>query len=568
MRNTIILISVLFVSSSVLAQAGAIDSTFGYKGMVQAAPGFRDNYGKHIIVMPDDVIWFSGPSWANAEYNSVGIPKDGPNYASFWPLNANEGSPAMASQADGKVLLGSGRYKILPEWREVPDSTYGINGFIKLPFIIRQIAWRYDGKIFATGSNNTKDFVLTCRNEDGSVDSSFGVNGVVNTDFGGEELTDGLVIQPDGKIVVSGTTYQGGKSNFVIARYLNDGTLDPEFGVGGKRSIVFSEGNSSIASVALHSDGKLVLAGNLSGTTSDLVITTLLPNGETDLAFGTEGKVIVDIDQSDETCEEQSILVDYSDKIVMVGNTAKADVWVKQMLLMRFNSDGTFDQTFAHGGKIQYLGWVAGGVAQQSTGKILVTGSSKGGYGYSVMFVARFNATGGPLPLNVSDFTAVGNESAVLLSWKALSESSHLNFEIERSTNGNTFSKIGQVFQKGNENNFSFEDKRPAIGRNFYRLKKIDLNNTFEYSQTVWIDIKPAMQVKLFPNPVHTIMQVEGLPAGKKQLSIVDYNGRQIKHAQTDAPTFSWNVQFLSGGSYLLVVEGEIGRLTIPFIKK
>lgn len=568
MRISLIFVIAALIVSESFGQAGTIDSTFGYKGVVTAGPGFRDNYGKYIIVMPSDDIWFSGPSWASVEYNSVGIPKNGPIYWGMPPLNVPRGSRAMAAQSDGKVLIGEWRYIILPEWRSVFDSSYGVNGQISRPYPVRQIVARFDGKIFSAGSTYKNDFWVMCHNEDGSVDSSFGINGIVTTDFGGDDVTNGLAIQPDGKIVVSGTTTQANRSNFVIARYLSDGSLDSSFGQEGKRNIVFPEGNSSIASIALHNDGRIVLAGNLNNVTRDLVLTTLLPNGETDLSFGNEGRVIVDIDQSDETCEEQSVLIDYTGKIVMVGNTAKTDMWVKQMLLMRFNTDGTFDETFAHGGKVQYLGWEAAAVAQQSTGQILVTGTTKGGMGYSVIFVVRINATGGPLPISLGGFTAERKEDGVLLSWKTASQESNVSFEVQRSTGGNAFTSIGRVFQKGNEITFSFMDRNPVTGKNLYRLKQLSQNNSAEYSNVLSVEFTSVPKIRLLPNPVFTSLQIEHLPEGKKTLSVVDYNGRRLLVTETSVSVFTLNVQRIAPGNYLLMVESEKGKVTIPFIKK
>lgn len=552
---------------SAIGQAGTIDSTFGYFGFTTAGPGFRDNYGTNLLIMANDDIWFSGNSWTSNTYTSLAIPKDAPsNYYNISVL----GSPAMATQPDGKVLIGNKRYVMwsIPEWKVELDSTYGIDGFIAFPFTLRQIITRYDGKIFATGTV-WPDFALTCRNEDGSVDSSFGIDGIVITDFGGLDVTNGLVIQPDGKILVSGTTYNNDSSNFFVVRYLSNGDFDSTFGINGKKQISFPEGSTSIASMALHLDGRIVIAGNLNNTTPDFVITTLQPNGNIDSSFGENGRVITDIDSSDETCKEQSMVIDNFGRIVMVGNTEKKEVWTKQMSLARYNSDGNFDESFGHGGKIQHLGLDASGVSLESTGKIIVVGTKAGPMGYTVMFVARYKATGGALPLNINSFSVLKMETSVRLDWKAGADILASNFVIERSADGKLFSYIGEVKANKGENlaNYTFEDKQPLSGKNFYRIKQLSENGVPEYSSTLFVEFFPTSKIKLAPNPVFNSLQLEGLWEGKNNLSILDASGKLIKRIQTETKSFSWDVQNLSSGLYYLKIENGNLQVNIKFIK-
>jgi uncharacterized delta-60 repeat protein len=95
---------------------------------------------------------------------------------------------------------------------------------------------------------------------EGDLDTSFGGDGKVTTDFGGEDQARALAIQPDGKIVVAGAD-----TTFALARYLPNGTLNPTFGHGGTVETYLSRHAWAIA-LALQLDGKLVVAGRSSET--------------------------------------------------------------------------------------------------------------------------------------------------------------------------------------------------------------------------------------------------------------------------------------------------------------
>ena len=95
----------------------------------------------------------------------------------------------------------------------------------------------------------------------GSLDNTFGTGGKVTTDFGnGNDWGTSVAIQGDGKIVVAGTAYNNSNYEFALIRYNSDGGLDNTFGSGGKVTTDFGY-NTVVLSVAIQSDGKIVVAG-------------------------------------------------------------------------------------------------------------------------------------------------------------------------------------------------------------------------------------------------------------------------------------------------------------------
>src|SRR6266511_1484159 len=114
----------------------------------------------------------------------------------------------------------------------------------------------------ASSSSTLHNFTLARYQPDGSPDATFGTGGVVTTDLGGDEEISALVLQPDGQLVDA--TYNSSTSshtNFALARYQPDGSLDPTFGTGGLVTTDLG-GDDSIGALVLQPDGKLVAAGS------------------------------------------------------------------------------------------------------------------------------------------------------------------------------------------------------------------------------------------------------------------------------------------------------------------
>jgi uncharacterized delta-60 repeat protein len=120
------------------------------------------------------------------------------------------------------------------------------------------------------GSNN--DFALVRYNTDGSLDTSFDSDGKVTTAIGsGNDVAYSVAIQSDGKIVVAGYSYIGSNNDFALVRYNTDGSLDTSFDSDGKVTTAIGGSDDYAKSVAIQSDGKIVAAGY-----STTVVTTTL----------------------------------------------------------------------------------------------------------------------------------------------------------------------------------------------------------------------------------------------------------------------------------------------------
>jgi uncharacterized delta-60 repeat protein len=202
-----------------------------------------------------------------------------------------------------------------------------------------------DGKIVvlvgrAAGANS--DFMLARYNSDGSIDAGFGGGMPVSTDFfGGDDSPAGLALQTDGKIVATGAAEGGiGDFDFALARYDNDGSPDATFGIGGKVTTDFLGGIDVARSVVVQGDGKIIAGGLANEEFGDGYFALARYNGDgaPDASFGIGGKVITDFSVVVDGISDVALACD--GKIVVAGTVngfATGDAGV-----VRHNNDGAW----------------------------------------------------------------------------------------------------------------------------------------------------------------------------------------------------------------------------------
>jgi uncharacterized delta-60 repeat protein len=209
------------------------------------------------------------------------------------------------------------------------------------------------GRIVVVGETSAimetrPDFALTRYLEDGTLDTAFGIGGKVITDFGSQEpFPKDLTLDAVGRIIVVGTTtnnYMGTNADFVVGRYLPDGSLDPSFGVGGKVTMDIGELSRQdwATAVTVDSMSRILVAGRhdcQTGYPNKYVLARYLDNGTLDPSFGTGGLVIADFGYAIVPGYVTAVMLDATGRIVVGGP-----------ILARFLPDGTPDLTFGTSG--------------------------------------------------------------------------------------------------------------------------------------------------------------------------------------------------------------------------
>jgi len=254
-----------------------------------------------------------------------------------------------------------------------------------------------DGKLVAGGDStaiSSNDFALARYNPDGSLDSSFGTGGRVLTAFGGQDVIIALVQQADGKLVAAGVLNVGGGQDLALLRYHPDGSVDTSFGVAGLVLIEFGGSGKFARALIQQLDGKLVVAGRTriggSDSPGDFALARYNPEGSPDTGFGVGGRVLTDFGgNTDDGAQE---LVQQPDgKLVAAGSSSNG-----AFALARYNPDGSLDASFGVGGRVLTRFGGAGAaraLVRQPDGKLVAAGIS-GATGVGDFSLVRYNADG------------------------------------------------------------------------------------------------------------------------------------------------------------------------------
>lgn len=288
------------------------------------------------------------------------------------------------------------------------DSTFGTAGISVKQVandVTRSVVVQSDGKIVLVGFSSLvsdTSIILLRFNSDGTLDTSFGTNGVTTTTIepSANSWAVSAALQSDGKIVVVGHYYKSADSTLrmYVARYTAHGVLDSTFNADGVATPTIPGGTDDRATgVAIQSDGKIVVAVDSMNATNAhrFVVLRLTSSGDLDPSFGAAGVVIQAL--SAQQNAPTALALQPDGKIVVTGYTFDGAGSYADYATLRLNTDGSLDSGFGSGGvvvtSICSSNDYARAVALQSDGKILVGGSSHDRSGHSFS-AARYNTDG------------------------------------------------------------------------------------------------------------------------------------------------------------------------------
>jgi hypothetical protein len=194
--------------------------------------------------------------------------------------------------------------------------------------------------------------------------------------------------------------------------------------------------------------------------------------------------------------------------------------------------------------------------------------STLSGAGIFVVYIYE----SGSLPVTLASFTGHTEGELSILNWTTTEETNSANFEVERSGNGKTWSKIGTVSAKGESStlqNYSFPDARPLNGTSYYRLKMNDNDGSFDYSPIVSLRnlSGKAVSVATYPNPTSDVIFLENIDANVLQnIEILNTTGRSVLRNVRYNEVQGIDVRSLSKGLYLLKYTLNTGeQATLKF---
>jgi uncharacterized delta-60 repeat protein len=327
---------------------------------------------------------------------------DGFTTTDFGGTNTFDFARATIVTPDDGILLGGSAGADFAVARYLPggrlDERFGTGGSVTTDIdgqmdAIRSLLFQQKSgqkRIVAFGYSvvdGQASFSLARYRLDGTLDTSFGVNGIQITDMGGSDQGRGAALTQGGKIVAVGYTKEGqGVQDFAIAQYKANGTLDTTFGIGGKVLIDNQDQGDVARDVKIQPDGKIVVCG-YSGAgggfpegqdkgPGDFMAVRLNPDGSMDTSFGDgDGIALADPGGSDHA---RACVLQADGKIVLSGNSWSDND--DKFATARLNPDGSLDTSFGGTGIVITDFGPGGGdehacdVRIQADGKIIAAG--------------------------------------------------------------------------------------------------------------------------------------------------------------------------------------------------
>ena len=304
---------------------------------------------------------------------------------------------SVITQSDGKILVGGSSYNgsnhdfalVRYNINGSIDSTFDLDGRVTTPIGSMEdrgqsVVLQSDGKILLAGYawiGPDFDFAMVRYNSDGSLDTTFDIDGKVvvaigtTTDYGYS-----AAMQSDGKILITGVSHVGLTYYISVVRFNSNGSLDTSFDSDGKVMTTIPGSRSN--SIALQSDGKIVVAGLYQGPSNyDVILARYNTDGTLDLTFDTDGIVMTQAATGDDAA--QSVAIQSDGKIIVAGyGVTPTLTYNPDLLVVRYNSDGSLDTSFDGDGvllhSLGYYSDVGMSIQLQSNGKIVVGGVSEG----------------------------------------------------------------------------------------------------------------------------------------------------------------------------------------------
>lgn len=326
------------------AVGGGGDSSFGTDGLVMTALTTHSNSVTAVAIQPD------GKIIAVGAFGTSGTVSD---------------SLVIRLNSDGSY-----------------DSTFDTDGYAVTPVAVNDgylaVALQSDGRILAA-SRDGNDFYVSRYLTNGALDTTFGTGGIAFANPGGTDEVRSLAVDPQGRPVVVGYTFQGGRFSIAVARWTTGGVLDTGFDGDGMVITTVGSMQDTAYNIAIQTDGKPIIVGRrrFALLDFDMFVLRYLTDGSLDSSFGTGGFVATDLTTSVD--DLQCITLQTDGKIVVGGTIPNPN---DSSIVLRYTTDGVLDSTFnGTGYNVQHLAAASNqdrvnGIIVQPDGKVVTAGQA------------------------------------------------------------------------------------------------------------------------------------------------------------------------------------------------
>ena len=482
------------------------------------------------------------------------------------------------------------------------DLTFGGTGYFTTAISAynnggRSVAIQPDGKIVAAGYANNgsnDDFAVVRYNTNGTLDQSFGTNGMVTSDIGNTgDYALAVLVLGNGKILIGGYSAFGLNEDFAMARYNSNGTLDATFGVNGFVTDAIGNAKDEIWALGVQNDGKIMAGGvTYSGNNPSYALARYSDQGVLDLSYAVSGFAVLSMGGT--TNMSCTILVQPDNKTIISGYTGGFGSLM--FGLARYDATGVLDNTFGTGGKTKVAASAltynyAFTSALNPDGSFVVAGTANSGGSASSFVMAKFTktgaldntfGTGGKVMTSFGNGYAAAQAIAIQPDGKIIlagyvTTTNAEDFAVVRyNANGSidgTFGTSGKVVTAfGSKSDYGFSVAVQSDGKIVVAgISNDGTNNNLAMVRyngnigTGFHEYAHSEDMQIYPNPVADRMFF--VSKTKMSLEVINTNGQSMMIQQMAEGQNAIDVSGLPAGMYFIKAQSEQELITKRFIK-
>ncbi|MCF6130116.1 T9SS type A sorting domain-containing protein [Flavobacterium sp. AS60] len=452
---------------------------------------------------------------------------------------------SMKLQPDGKIIAAGSANDMLSLVRYEPDGTldnaFGTDGKVITPIrcgfswtgLGIELALQTDGKIVVLSKHfvsNTDQMIVTRYNSNGTLDTSFGTNGITNISsivLDNSLFIDSIRILASNKIMVTASNQQ---NKIYVLRFNSNGSLDTTFATNGLVTLPVPDGFSSFTARGfyIYPDSSMLVGAFMytaSNSNANYVLTRFLSDGTLDTNFGTNGFSITNINSG--SSEPRTINVQADEKIVFSGSC------YLNFVMIRYNTDGTLDTTFNTTGIVKTnfgATSICSDALIESDGKIILVGNIGDDFG-----CVRYNSNG-------TIDSAFGTNGAFRVDFGA---SYDYGRKIIEQPDGK--------YLTGGLTSYMCSDRAFALAR--FSLPNLDVADS------------ERATVTLYPNPTYDLLNINSKNP-IQSVALYAINGQLVAYQLVNDLTACIDVAHLSPGIYLTKIQTDAGVSTYKISKE